>query len=152
MVKVKTRSAKQTGMAGELFTAFELAMIGVQCDLVKHDGTDVIAIKGPNIFSSQKIEVKTCTYKNEKNLYCFSISKGGQKSRYTKEDCDILALVCLPQRNIMFYSVGSLSGITKKIHFNTFENDRTLIKTSWETALKNSLNESKEMLKNYSIE
>jgi hypothetical protein len=52
----------------------------------------------------------------------------------------------------MFYSVGSLSGITKKIHFNTFENDRTLIKTSWDTALKNSLNESKEMLKNYSIE
>jgi|TARA_E500000318_G_C3498279_1_gene187311 hypothetical protein len=152
MVEVEKRSAKQTGMAGELFTAFELAMLDVQCDLVKHDGTDVVAIKGPKVFMSQKIEVKTCTYKNEKNLYCFSISKGGQKSRYTKSDCDILALVSLPQRNIMFYSVGSLSGITKKIHFNTFKNDRDLIKKSWDIALKNSLDESKKMLENYSIE
>ena len=52
----------------------------------------------------------------------------------------------------MFYSVGSLSGITKKIHFNTFKNDRDLIKKSWDIALKNSLDESKKMLENYSIE
>jgi len=110
------RSHKLIGMAGELFTAFELAMINVHCDLVKQDGTDIVAIKGPGIILAQRIEVKASTYIDEKNCYCFSTSKGGQKKVYTKNDCDILALVSLPQRNIRFYSVGLIKGMTKKIH------------------------------------
>ena len=32
------RSEKLTGTAGELFTAFELTMLGIECDLIKQDG------------------------------------------------------------------------------------------------------------------
>ena len=140
------RSHKLIGMAGELFTAFELAMINVHCDLVKQDGTDIVAIKGPGIILAQRIEVKASTYIDEKNCYCFSTSKGGQKKVYTKNDCDILALVSLPQRNIRFYSVGLIKGMTKKIHVNTFENEKDLIAKSWEESLANSLSESKKLL------
>jgi len=140
------REHKLIGTAGELFTAFELTMMGVQCDLIKQDGTDVVAVKGNKVLLAQRIEVKTSTYVDEKKCYSFSVSKGGKKRRYTKEDCDIIALVALPERTIQFFSVGSISGITKKVHINTFRNDKDIISSSWDNALKNSLAETKGTL------
>tara|TARA_B110000285_G_C15121423_1_gene617405 strand:- start:107 stop:565 length:459 start_codon:yes stop_codon:yes gene_type:complete len=143
------RAHKLIGTAGELFTAFELTMIGVQCDLVKQDGTDVVAIKGNKVLLAQRIEVKTSTYVDEKKCYSFSVSKGGKKRRYTKEDCDIIALVALPERKIQFISVGLIRGITKKVHINTFRNDTDLISRSWDNALKKSLEESRLVLEDW---
>ena len=142
------RSEKLTGTAGELFTAFELTMLGVQCDLVKQDGTDVVAIKGFDVPIAQRIEVKTSTHTNEnykKNgkQYSFTTSKGNPKRAYTKEDCDILALVCLPERKIQFLPVGMCRGVTKKIHMDAFINDPDITARSWKFALDKSIEETR---------
>ena len=142
------RSEKLTGTAGELFAAFELTMLGVQCDLVKQDGTDVVAIKGFDVPVAQRIEVKTSTHTNEnykKNgkQYSFTTSKGNPKRAYTKEDCDILALVCLPERKIQFLPVGMCRGVTKKIHMDTFINDPDITARSWKFALDKSIEETR---------
>ena len=143
------RSEKLTGTAGELFAAFELTMLGVQCDLVKQDGTDVVAIKGFDVPVAQRIEVKTSTHTNEnykKNgkQYSFTTSKGNNPKRpYTKEDCDILALVCLPERKIQFLPVGMCRGVTKKIHMDTFINDPDITARSWQFALDKSIEETR---------
>ena len=142
------RSEKLTGTAGELFAAFELTMLGVQCDLVKQDGTDVVAIKGFGVPIAQRIEVKTSTHTNEnykKNgkQYSFTTSKGNPKRAYTKEDCDILALVCLPERKIQFLPVGMCRGVTKKIHMDTFINDPDITARSWKFALDKSIEETR---------
>ena len=143
------RSEKLTGTAGELFAAFELTMLGVQCDLVKQDGTDVVAIKGFDVPVAQRIEVKTSTHTNEnykKNgkQYSFTTSKGNNPKRpYTKEDCDILALVCLPERKIQFLPVGMCRGVTKKIHMDAFINDPDVTARSWKFALDKSIEETR---------
>ena len=142
------RSEKLTGTAGELFAAFELTMLGVQCDLVKQDGTDVVAIKGFDVPIAQRIEVKTSTHTNEnykKNgkQYSFTTSKGNPKRAYTKEDCDILALVCLPERKIQFLPVGMCRGVTKKIHMDAFINDPDITARSWKFALDKSIEETR---------
>ena len=143
------RSEKLTGTAGELFAAFELTMLGVQCDLVKQDGTDVVAIKGFDAPVAQRIEVKTSTHTNEtykKNgkQYSFTTSKGNNPKRpYTKEDCDILALVCLPERKIQFLPVGMCRGVTKKIHMDAFINDPDITARSWQFALDKSIEETR---------
>ena len=142
------RSEKLTGTAGELFAAFELTMLGVQCDLVKQDGTDVVAIKGFDVPVAQRIEVKTSTHTNEnykKNgkQYSFTTSKGNPKRPYTKEDCDILALVCLPERKIQFLPVGMCRGVTKKIHMDAFINDSEITARSWQFALDRSIEETR---------
>jgi len=143
------RSEKLTGTAGELFAAFELTMLGVQCDLVKQDGTDVVAIKGFDVPVAQRIEVKTSTHTNEnykKNgkQYSFTTSKGNNPKRpYTKEDCDILALVCLPERKIQFLPVGMCRGVTKKIHMDAFINDPDITARSWKFALDKSIEETR---------
>ena len=146
------RTEKLTGTAGELFAAFELTMLGVQCDLVKQDGTDVVAIKGFGVPIAQRIEVKTSTHTNEnykKNgkQYSFTTSKGNPKRAYTKEDCDILALVCLPERKIQFLPVGMCRGVTKKIHMCTFINDSDITARSWQFALDRSVEETEKYLR-----
>ena len=146
------RSEKLTGTAGELFAAFELTMLGVQCDLVKQDGTDVVAIKGFGVPIAQRIEVKTSTHTNEKykkggKQYSFTTSKGNPKRAYTKEDCDILALVCLPERKIQFLPVGMCRGVTKKIHMDAFINDPDITARSWHFALDRSVEETEKYLR-----
>ena len=142
------RIEKLTGTAGELFTAFELTMLGVQCDLVKQDGTDVVAIKGFGVPIAQRIEVKTSTHTNERykkngRQYSFTTSKGNPKRAYTKEDCDILALVCLPERKIQFLPVGMVRGVTKKINMDVFINDPDITASSWQFALDKSVEETR---------
>ena len=146
------RSEKLTGTAGELFAAFELTMLGVQCDLVKQDGTDVVAIKGFGVPIAQRIEVKTSTHTNEnykKNgkQYSFTTSKGSPKRAYTKGDCDILALVCLPEERIQFLPVGMVRGITKRIHKDAFINDPDITERSWKFAVDRSIEETEKYLR-----
>ena len=145
------RIEKLTGTAGELFTAFELTMLGVQCDLVKQDGTDVVAIKGFGVPIAQRIEVKTSTHTNERykkngRQYSFTTSKGNPKRGYTKEDCDIIALVCLPEKKIQFLPVGMVRGVTKKIHMDVFINDPDITASSWQFALDKSVEETRKYL------
>jgi hypothetical protein len=128
-------------------------MLGVSCDLVKQDGTDLIAIKGHGLPIALRVEVKTSTHTNEKykknkagigvgKQYSFTTSKGSPKRAYTKEDCDILALVCLPLRKIQFLPVGMVRGITKRIHKDTFINDSGITERSWKYAVERCLWES----------
>ena len=96
--------------------------------------------------------MKTSTHTNEKykkggKLYSFTTSKGSPKRAYTKEDCDILALVCLPERKIQFLPVGMVRGVTKKIHMDAFINDPDITARSWHFALDRSVEETEKYLR-----
>jgi hypothetical protein len=146
MAKSIRRGEKLIGTAGELYTAFELTMMGMECDLVKQDGTDVVVIKGDGVHVAQRVEVKTCTY-IDRNYYNFTISKGGEKRPYTKEDCDIIALVALEERKIQFLPVSKVSTIkTKKLHVDTFRRDEEITQRSWKYSLGKSIEESRDLL------
>jgi len=145
----KIRGEKIIGSAGEAFTVFTLNMLGVECDLVKQDGTDIVATKSihGNLLVAQRIEVKTATFFSDKNLYSFSTSKGGDKRPYTKEDCDILALCAVRQKSVLFFNVEKLSTVTKKIHINSYMNEED-VKRSWESSLYESQKHTFYLLKN----
>ena len=145
----KIRAEKIIGSAGEAFTVFTLNMLGVECDLVKQDGTDIVATKSihGNLLVAQRIEVKTATFFSDKNLYSFSTSKGGDKRPYTKEDCDILALCAVRQKSVLFFNVEKLSTVTKKIHINSYMNEED-VKRSWESSLYESQKHTFNLLKN----
>ena len=80
--------------------------------------------------------------------YSFTTSKGSPKRAYTKEDCDILALVCLPLRKIQFLPVGMVRGITKRIHKDTF-NDDNITEKSWKFAVQRCLYESSRAIQQH---
>ena len=67
--------------------------------------------------------------------YQWQINKGNKKQALTIDDCDVVALVALDVRKLVFVAVSELNGqLTKRVSTNTMlspgqEND------SWETAL-----------------
>ena len=134
------RFEKLIGMAGEFYTAFQLTMLGIECGLVKQDGTDIVAVKCVNgsLITPQRIEVKTATVFDKKSLFNFQISKGGEKRPYTKVDCDIIALCSITQKSVLFFNVEKFQHkITKKIHVNDFLRDED-VKRSWDQSLYES--------------
>ena len=143
------RGEKLIGSAGEAFTLFSLNMMGVEADLVKQDGTDIVATKSidSNLLVAQRIEVKTATFISDKNLYSFSTSKGGDKRPYTKEDCDILALCAVRQKAVLFFNVEKFQDkVTKKIHINDFLREEYM-KQSWQSSLYESQKHTFNLLK-----
>ena len=108
------RAEKLTGTAGELFTAFELTMLGVECDLIKQDGTDVVAVKGDGVFVAQRIEVKIATLLIRNIAIVFQHQKANQKG-HTQKMIVIFSLGITTTEEHSILPVGCLPGVTKKI-------------------------------------
>jgi len=136
---------KIIGHAAEAFVVYSLAKLGVEAFMVKQDGIDVVALKGPNLLVAQRIEVKGASHTHN-NLYSFTCAKGKPKRPYTKEDCDIIAMVGLLDNTISFRAVEELHQITKKIHRRDFDSN-DLTERTWNKALALSLQSTKELLK-----
>ena len=136
---------KILGHAAEAFVVYSLAKLGVEAFMVKQDGIDVVALKGPNLLVAQRIEVKGASHTHN-NLYSFTCAKGKPKRPYTKEDCDIIAMVGLLDNTISFRAVEELHQITKKIHRRDFDSN-DLTERTWNKALALSLQSTKELLK-----
>ena len=81
-------------------------------------------------------------------MYSFSISKGGDKRPYTKEDCDILALVSRETKSSsLFFNVEKFQDkVTKKIHLNDFMREEYM-KQSWQSSLYESQKHTFNLLK-----
>ena len=83
---------------------------------------------------------------NEKKLFNFSTSKGGDKRAYTKKDCDIIALCSIRQKGVLFFNVEKLQKVSKKIHMNDFMNEDD-IKRTWQSSLYESQKHTFNLLK-----
>ena len=142
------RGEKMIGTAGEAFVVYALSMMGVECSLVKQDGTDIIACKSidDSLLVPQRIEVKTATWLNDKKPFNFSTSKGGDKRAYTKKDCDIIALCSIRQKGVLFFNVEKLQKVSKKIHMNDFMNEDD-VKRTWQSSLYESQKHTFNLLK-----
>lgn len=97
------------------------------------EGYDIIATRGRDIM---RVQVKTTRIVQRAGQgYQWQVCKGGQKQTLTLNDCDVVALVALDVRKVIFVAVDEVEGqLTKRVSANTmlspgYEND------SWETAL-----------------
>jgi|TARA_R110000796_G_C14483856_1_gene426992 hypothetical protein len=135
---------KMIGHIAEAYVVYALSKLGVEAFMVKQDGIDVVALRGPGVLVAQRIEVKGATY-NDKNLYSFSCSKGKPKRSYTKQDCDIIALVGLLDDGVSFKAVEELQQVTKKIHRRDYQSN-DITERTWNKALAKSLQSTKKLL------
>ena len=111
----KLRGEKIVGNAGENLTVFKLSMLGYAASTVKQDGVDIAVVGGAGLKVAQRVEVKTVLQRDEMARYSFNISKGSDKRYYTREDCDIIALVALDienlQKAVLFFPVESFTSV-----------------------------------------
>ena len=142
----KLRGEKIVGNAGESLTVFKLSMLGYAASLVKQDGVDIAVVGGSGLKVAQRVEVKTVLQRDNLARYSFTISKGSDKRCYTRNDCDIIALVALDIEQVLFFPVESFMNVRSlALTMNDFKNPSD--KNEWASALEYSQDMMAEVLK-----
>jgi len=97
--------ALQTGDIGEYICAICLLEMGVDCKIINVDATDILATIDDNFV---RVQVKGSYHhsrndvKNGTPFYHFSTALGLKKEPITSKHCDIIALVALDIKRIIF--------------------------------------------------
>lgn len=121
----------QVGRSGELLAAYYLESFGVETSIVHMGATDILAIVNNNYV---RVQVKS-RETTDRNRYDFFIAKGGKKEPLTIMDCDILALVGLPHKQVFFMHISEMKiGKHIKKNINVF-NDDELARSTWNRAI-----------------
>jgi len=142
----KLRGEKIVGNAGESLTVFKLSMMGYAASLVKQDGVDIAVVGGEGLKVAQRVEVKTVLQRDNLARYSFTISKGSDKRCYTRNDCDIIALVALDIEQVLFFPVESFMNVRSlSLTMNDFKNPSD--KNEWASVLEYSQDMMAEVLK-----
>ncbi len=107
----------ETGRIGELICLLRLSKLGIEAEIVNLGTSDIVAFAYDYTW---RIQVKASNVKenggNGKSLgYQFCISKGGRdKQPLETTDCDIVALVAVPQERVLFAPVSRFDGVKTK--------------------------------------
>lgn len=114
-----------TGRTGELIACAVLEELGADPVLLRTDGYD-IAARWKTTW--HRVEVKAASSISKgRNTYQFHTGKGSKKKSVLIADaCDIVALVALPERRVLFWPVEEVRTVTVRLpagHF-TPENER----------------------------
>ena len=107
----------ETGRVGELICLLRLSKLGIESEIVNLGTSDIVAFAYDYTW---RIQVKASNIKenggNSRSPgYQFCISKGGQnKKPLEPTDCDIVALVAVPQERVLFAPVSRFDGVKTK--------------------------------------
>ncbi len=109
----------ETGRVGEVICLLRLAKMGIQSEIVNLGTSDIISFAYDYTW---RVQVKASNIKGNKSVsdtrhrgYQFCVSKGlNPKKPLTQEDCDIVALVAVPQERVLFVPVSHFKEVKTK--------------------------------------
>lgn len=119
------------GRSGEYLTCFYLEQFNCKPTITRSDGFDIIAEYNQKII---RVEVKSSSQSNIRRTdFQFSTARGGNRRLLTIEDCDIVALVCIPFMHVEFIHISKVNKTRirrKRSHFFSHGlEERTWIKS-----------------------
>jgi len=102
----------ETGRIGEVICLLRLAKMGIESEIVNLGTSDILSFAYDYTW---RIQVKSSQIKGNRGShdtrspgYQFCVSKGLKPKRsLTEEDCDIVALVGIPQERVIFAPVSA---------------------------------------------
>ena len=107
----------EAGRIGEVICLLRLAKMGIQSEIVNLGTSDIISFAYDYTW---RIQVKSSQIKrnggnSDSPGYQFCVSKGlNPKKSLTEEDCDIVALVGIPQERVLFAPVSAFRDVKTK--------------------------------------
>jgi hypothetical protein len=125
--------SQTVGQAGEHLAAAVLIELGVQTMVSPTEGADLLAFTGGKYW---RVEVKTANRLEvrDRTLFHFGTARGSKvKSKITSETCDIVALVALPLRRVIFRNVNAITSKSTRLSKNRFIEGCE--RESWEEAI-----------------
>lgn len=126
------------GRIGEYLAAASLESLSVKCDIVSQEGFDILAYTNGIII---RVQVKSTicprlsNKKDKSERYSFLCAKTTRKIKLTEEDCDIIALVAVDVKKILYIPVTRLTGANYRLRPEVFES-RNLESESWDESLR----------------
>lgn len=102
MAYTTVRNAVQIGKAGEFLVCSALELMGHQTAICNGQGFDLLMFDGADTY---RIEVKSARTKNNQRYKFATATGSASKKLLSPEDCDIVALVALDERMIIFKDV-----------------------------------------------
>ena len=122
---MRQSTAIEAGKIGELICLLRLCKINVQAELVHLGAADIVAFvdNRPLRIQVKSSHIKRNGGNSDSPGYQFCVAKGASpKLSLTDNDCDIVALVGIPQERVLFAPVSTFSEIkTKRLKTNDFE-------------------------------
>jgi hypothetical protein len=105
----------EAGRIGEVICLLRLAKMGIESEIVNLGTSDIISFAYDRTW---RIQVKSSQLKKRyvnASGYQFCVSKGLKpKQSLTEADCDIVALVGIPQERVIFAPVSRFAGMKTK--------------------------------------
>ena len=99
------RNAVQIGKAGELLVSSVLELMGYQTAICNGQGFDLLMFGGEAGNETYRVEVKSCQTRISQRYKFMTSSGSASRKIVSPNDCDIVALVALDERMIVFRDV-----------------------------------------------
>lgn len=104
----------EAGRVGEVICLLRLAKMGIESEIVNLGTSDIVSFAYDYTWRIQ-VKASQLKYNKKRQGYQFCVSKGlNPKKPLTQEDCDIVALVAIPQERVLFVPVSSLGEVKTK--------------------------------------
>ena len=125
-------SETSTGLAAEYIAAAAIIEAGWKVGLAQQDRVDLVAWRGDNFL---RVQVKSSNL-NARMNYQFQLGSGSKKKKIpTVEDYDVLALVALAERRVLFLPIENVKQLTKRVSRKRFENPLSEM-ASWDETIE----------------
>jgi hypothetical protein len=116
-----TLSEIQIGQSGEFLTAAVLVELGVQTMVSPTAGADLLGFDDHRYW---RVEVKTTNKEERPGAFRWGTARGSaSKVAVRAIDCDIVALVALPLRRVVFRNVCAIRSKTTRLTIHHFHDD-----------------------------
>ena len=118
MAYTTVRNAVQIGKSGEFLVCSALELMGHQTAICNGQGFDLLMFDGADTY---RIEVKSARTK-QSNRYKFATSTGSASKKLLSADaCDIVALVALDEKMIIFRDVMQIRQKNTTVNIHDFD-------------------------------
>lgn len=119
MAYTTVRNAAQIGKAGEFLVCSALEMMGYQTAICNGQGFDLLMFDDDG--ETYRVEVKSCKSKSNQRYKFMTATGSGSKKLLSPNDCDIVALVALDEKMIIFKDVMQIRHKKTTVNIGEFD-------------------------------
>ena len=108
--------------------------MGIENTINPLNGSDIIATTKGKLYRVQ-VKARSMPDSSRPSHFMWTTSYSSKKKvPYTREHCDIIALVSIPHENVYFMPVINQTNVTKRLRVEIFE-DKSIASSTWEKAI-----------------
>lgn len=121
MAYTTVRNAVQIGKSGEFLVCSVLELLGHQTAICNGQGFDLLMFEADGGSETFRVEVKSCKSKSNQRYKFMTATGSGSKKLLSPDDCDIVALVALDEKMIVFRDVMQIKHKKTTVSIEQFD-------------------------------